>query len=150
MKRAFEIPIPLVAMIAVALAAGADPNEKDPEGHYSVKLLLDHGANPNAQDDKGKVSVRVLDGHCLKAKGCENPLLGTVSDLVREAGYNLTGTGQAKNKRERMEVWYKAGNRATAEVLVKEQLRKWVSPSDVKEWTWGGEFHLLIVVAGRE
>jgi hypothetical protein len=96
------------------------------------------------------VRVKVMDGHCQSGtSGCSNPLLAKVHTLISEAGYTITAREGAKNHRDEMEVWFTAGNKKAAQDLVTRHLAPWVKVSAIREWTWGGDFDLLVIVARK-
>ncbi len=92
-----------------------------------------------------RMRLQIMDGHCIKGStNCANPMLPEITKLISNAGFSAIETVPAKNKRHKMEVWYKPGMRESAEYLVKSQLNKWVT--GVKKWTWGGNFDVLVIV----
>jgi hypothetical protein len=121
------------------------------ESAYDVIVVVGRdkiGATP--PPDRSAVRVRVLDGKCAKQEGCTNSLHQKVVGVVQGAGYTLAGTDVAKNPREAMEVWYQPGKQEAAAALIGEHLSTWVAPEAAKEWTWGGEFDVVVIVPPGE
>ncbi|MBW2254852.1 MAG: LytR C-terminal domain-containing protein [Deltaproteobacteria bacterium] len=114
---------------------------------YDVILVVGRekvGATP--PPDRSAVRVRVLDGKCGGQEGCTNSLHQEVVGVLQGAGYTLAGTDVAKNPREAMEVWYQSDKQEAAATLIREHLSKWLAPEAAKEWTWGGEFDVVVIV----
>jgi len=146
------------AALSAALADVLGPIEPQEwtfgDNGYDVILVVGRekaGATPAAEPtsaapDRSAVRVRVLDGKCAGQEACTNPLHAEVVGLIRGAGYTLAGTEVAKNPREAMEVWYQPGKQEAAASLIREHLSRWVAPDAAKEWTWGGEFDVVVIV----
>ena len=110
-------------------------------GPYDIYLIV--GAHKVGQ---APMTVKVLDGHCITGKkDCKNPLLKKVLDALPKTA-RVSEKGKAKKARASTQVWYQAGKQALAQSLATGALKAWVAPADVKEWTWGGKFDVLIVV----
>ncbi|MBW2254773.1 MAG: hypothetical protein JRI25_09280 [Deltaproteobacteria bacterium] len=119
------------------------------ESPYDVILVVGRdkvGPTPPPVPDRSAVRVRVLDGKCAGQEGCSNALHQKVVGMVREGGYTMAGTDVAKNPREAMEVWYQPGKQEAAEALIHDHLGYWVEVGAEKEWTWGGEFDVVVIV----
>ena len=97
----------------------------------------------------GALKLELRDGHCKPgqaASRCSNPQLETIEAVLAAGSYSLSRGKPANKSRQTTEVWYKPGLKQSAEKLVEAHLSKWLQSSAVREWTWGGDFDLLIIV----
>ncbi len=90
--------------------------------------------------------IELMDGVCVGQAACANPRLSAIATAVRNAGHTVVRQGPAKNRRATTEVWYQAGKKGIAEGLATGPLSAWVAAGAIKEWKWGGDFDVLIVV----
>jgi len=112
---------------------------------YDIVVVV-AGAEPGPAKAGTTLRIKVVDGACAGDAACKNPLYERIQRLVKEAGHQLVATGVAKKQRTATEVWHMKGHQDAARALVAKHLSKWTKPEDVKVWTWGGDFDVLVVV----
>ena len=91
-------------------------------------------------------SVQVMPGHADRGlRGIVRATLpgmaasGPLKEMVFIEG------PQARNPRERSEIWYRGDTAAEAKKLA-EKLAPVVGAVEVREWTWGGPYDLILIV----
>jgi hypothetical protein len=114
---------------------------------YDIVLVVGKTKAGGAAQAGAKLKIKVLNGGCPSKAACKNPSYDAVKTAVANSGIELVADGVAKKKRDKTEVWYKAGKKEAAKAYLEQTLKGKVSAEGLREWKWGGDFDLLIVVA---
>jgi hypothetical protein len=93
------------------------------------------------------INISILDGYCTIGTDaeCKNPLFEEIVAGL-PGRYQRIEVGKAKSARDTTEVWHIPEMDWMAEDLSEKHLSKWVSNPKIQEWTWGGDFEVLVVV----
>jgi hypothetical protein len=123
---------------------------------------LDANGLPTTWSDDGRgatltwrrrAKVRVIDGTCPAKQRCDSPEIAVVSaGLTAEAEWQYTvERGDPPNTpRTVSEVWFQKGWEDLAQaVRGTDALKDRVTAENVKEWTWGGPFDVLVILGPK-
>jgi hypothetical protein len=110
------------------------------DGHFDIFVIV--GASRSGESP---VRVALMDGHCVDKKDCKSPVYDAIRKALPPSRYPRVKEGLAKKPRTATEVWFREGREAAARQMVEEHLSDWVVAENIKKWTWGGDFDVMIV-----